>query len=117
MQQYRELLDYDANYICSLRRYNRFQVVFAPYWLGITDAANAPNVDLNFIKSLIAFREVDSELANAVLQTVFNHLDYLIPEMGFLSLFAKEVTEEEKELIAKAVLAEEFDGERVHSAP
>ena len=66
-------------------RYNQYQIIFAPYWLNVHKSADAPHDDLSFICNLHAYREVDEEVATAVLATMNLHLDYLRPDLAFLS--------------------------------
>ena len=44
-------------------------------------------------------------MATQVLKTVENHFDYLTPDLAFLSLASKRVTDEEKRLLARAISA------------
>ena len=103
MQKYGQLLGYDAEFKGKLKRYNKFQVVFAPYWLRIESSADAPAADLDFIRDLYAYRDIDEVMATEVLATVKNHLDYLTPDLAFLSLASKRVSDEEKQRLATAI--------------
>ena len=48
-------------------------------------------------------------MATQVLKTVENHFDYLTPDLAFLSVASKRVTDEEKRLLARAISAVPLD--------
>ena len=68
-------------------------------------SADAPHNDLSFIRNLHAYQEVEEKVATAVLATMNLHLDYLTPDLTFLSLASEKVDEEERHLIAETIQA------------
>ena len=104
MQKYSELLEYDEDFVQKLRRFNRFQILYAPYWIDAPDAANAQLNDLQFVRNMAAFRRIDKELVDAVMSTWHGHEDFLIPEFSFLSLVGSKVGDEERRRIAENIL-------------
>ena len=103
MQKYASLMGYSTSYVSLLQRFNAWSILYVPYWF---QAANAPDVqviDLEFFRLMDSFRQVDEEIASAVLTTWFRHTDYLSPEFCFLSLTSDRVSSVEKQRIASAI--------------
>lgn len=97
------LLEYDDDYIKKLRRFNKYQVLYAIYWFGVNDAPNAQALDLWFLKTLHEYRDtVDEEVGSACLATALNHVQFLAPEFCFLSLVSNS---KDKAEIAAAILS------------
>ena len=71
----------------------------APYWFSSDESANAQYNDLEFRRELEIFKEIDSTLAEAIIETFNLHLDFENAEMCFLSLAASKVTNDEKRAI------------------
>ena len=71
----------------ALERFTQFaSLVFVPHWLTAPINADAPANDLRLIKTLIQYREIDVQLAEACLQTMHRHLWYLCEETVVLTL-------------------------------
>ena len=100
-------MNYDADYIRKLDRVNTFNIFYTPYWFSAPEAANAPANDLQFLRSMESFKEIDSEMAENVLKTWYRHVDFLIPEYACLSLVSSIVSDQEKKLIANEMLKHE----------
>lgn len=56
----------------------------------------APLQDINFVKNVLKYAEIDSTISNAVLKKISNHLWYLSEEAIALAFFDKNVSFQEK---------------------
>jgi len=63
----------------------------------------APNLDLQFIKSLKSYEIVDSQISTAAIKELCIHLWYLTEEAAALSFFDGSITFEIKILMVKAL--------------
>ena len=70
------------------------------YFLQSSLTVALPKLDILFIKHLTMYKNIDIDIANCVLQSVKRHLWYLTPELVPLSLFDKDVSIEEKQMMA-----------------
>lgn len=73
------------------------KLLYVKIWFSSTNAITAPNQDLNFIKSVMKYSEIDLSVSNAVLRKLTKHLWYLAEENVALSFFDAEVTILEKQ--------------------
>ena len=105
MQKYSALLGYSNAYVKMLRRFNAWQVIFVPHWFESADAADCQVTDLRLRRDLEAFKEIDREVAEAVLKTFSRHFDFLAPEYSFLSIVSNKVTVEEQLLLLRQNLS------------
>ena len=67
-------------------------LLYNPYFLSATVGADAPFNDLQFIKSLLGYKEVDKEVAEVALEKMKNHGWYLTQELIPFSFFSLEVS-------------------------
>ena len=74
--------------------------LYGKYFLQSSLTVAAPKLDILFIKHLTMYKNIDIDIANCVLQSVKRHLWYLTPESVPLSLFDKDVSIEEKQMMA-----------------
>ena len=88
-----------------MKRFMKFQVVFVPYVQTSGNSADAQVNDLEFRREMEKFKNVDAEVADAVLETWDRHLQFLAPEYSFLTLVSDKVTPAEKKKISEAILA------------
>lgn len=72
-------------------------------WYECPLAASSPKNDLDFIKALIHFREVDPDSAAIVLNKLSLHLWYLAPETAAMAFFDRSVPLEIKSNMVKAL--------------
>lgn len=70
---------------------------FLKLWFGASNATFAPNQDLNFIKNVYFYGDVD--VSKTVLKKFSNHLWYLSEEAVGFAFFDYNVSIEEKKLI------------------
>ena len=83
MQKYAALMGYSVTYVNLLQRFNAWSVLLVTYW----------------------FRQVDEEIASAVLTAWLRHTDFLSPKFCFLSLTSDRVSLAEKKRLASAILS------------
>lgn len=76
-------------------------------WYGCTDAIEAPNQDLNFVKDSIAYAQTDSKVSAEILKKIKNHLWYLSEDTIGLAFFDSNVSYEEKREMVKQLEFEE----------
>ena len=74
--------------------------LYGKYFLQSSLTVALPKLDILFIKHLTMYKNIDIDIANCVLQSVKRHLWYLTPELVPLSLFDKDVSIEEKQMMA-----------------
>ena len=99
-QMYSDLVGYDAEYVTSLRRFNKVQLIFSIYWFRCYDAKSAQENDLWLIRTLSDYKSVDKALAEECLGVAYNHLQFLSPEFTFLSLVSNTIPVETKANLA-----------------
>ena len=71
-------------------------------WFTCTLPIKAPNLDLQFIKSLKSYEIVDSQISTAAIKKICNHLWYLSEEAAALSFFDESIPFETKHLMVEA---------------
>lgn len=71
------------------------------FWFRLTNAAAAPRVDLEFIKSIYSFH--DQKYAQTAIRAMSNHLWYFTETTIVLSLFDNEVDLDEKRKMIEAL--------------
>lgn len=76
--------------------------VYIKYWFPATLAVDAPKNDLQLIKDLLEYRQVDSVLSKSLLKKFKNHLWYLSPEVSALSFFDDRVSDDIKKKMVEA---------------
>ena len=85
----------------KLERFVIFGCLFyIKHWVMTRFASEAPHMDLKLYKDMIAYKEFDNEVADAVLDKLTRHTWYLNMEYVPFTLFSKLVPEEEKAEIA-----------------
>jgi len=72
-------------------------------WFTCTLPIKAPNLDLQFIKSLKAYEIVDSQISTAAIKKICNHLWNLSEEAADLSFFDELIPFETKHLMVEAL--------------
>ncbi|XP_044577706.1 uncharacterized protein LOC123260590 [Cotesia glomerata] len=92
----------------SLRKICIFIVmVYLNAWFSTTSATTAANHDLEFLKKLIEYKEINASISSATCHKMTLHLWYLNDELAILSLFDETVPLEMKKKIVKAVKTRE----------
>lgn len=72
-------------------------------WFTSPIVINAPNSDLQLVKSLIKYRKIHADIANAALDNLSKLLRYLHEQLACLALFDKTVSVEEQIRIAEKI--------------
>ena len=72
-------------------------------WYSSTSATAAANHDLQFMKNLLEYKDINSLISSATCEKMISHLWYLSSELAILSLFDDGVPLEVKKSIVKAV--------------
>ena len=89
----------------DLEKLERFAIFvslfYAEHWFTAPLAAEAPFMDLQLYKNMLQYKKFDPEIATAVLNKFMGHTWYLNQEYVPLSLFSKNVSDKDKEDIAK----------------
>lgn len=97
---FRYQINLDDDVLVELRRFSFFiSTIYVKYWNWCTNVFNAPINDLQFLKELENYRQIDNELADVAIGAFSRHLTYLSDELVILSLFSKLITNEQKEAI------------------
>jgi len=100
-------MSYNEETFEHLRRINVFlNLFYVPLWMRASSGADAPYYDLQLFHDMIAYREVDKEIAEEVLRKLANHCWYLTEEVVPFVLFSNNpaVTEEIKQEIARKIM-------------
>lgn len=94
---FRNHLGLRSNFLDSLERFCLFvALVYTKHWNRCTSAIDAPHNDLQLLKEIDEYEEIDFEIANAALRAHKRHLWYLSDELIILSLFSDKVSNEDK---------------------
>lgn len=97
MYLFRHELDLEPSFEADLLQFSLFiSLVYCKYWNRCTNAFDAPVNDVSLIADLQRYSTYNEAVANAVLNTLFNHLWYLGEELAVLSLFSEKVSIEAK---------------------
>lgn len=81
----------------KLREFVDFSsTIYSRWWATCSNAVDAPYNDLQFYKSLIQYREVNTAVAESALKAFQRHLWYLTGEWAVLSLFSEKVSHQQK---------------------
>ncbi|KAK7865492.1 hypothetical protein R5R35_014608 [Gryllus longicercus] len=77
--------------------------MYAKPWITAPLAVKAPKTDLEFVKNLLEYENIDSNIASCALNKIKNHLWYLGPELSVLSLFDDDIPSHTKREIINAM--------------
>lgn len=81
----------------GLRDLNIFvALVYTKAWFRATNAVTAPSNDLDLIKALLKYQQVNATVSSAAMKKLFNHFWYLSDEAVALSFFASDVSSKSK---------------------
>lgn len=76
-------------------------LIYTKAWFRCVRPLEAPKQDLDFLKAVRKFEQIDRQISVAVLRKIRGHLWYLSPETIALSLFDDNVTVEEKRKLSR----------------
>ena len=95
----------------KLRRFVQFVVFcYISWWLTAPVASTAPKNDQLMINSFINYKDVDSVIAEAALQSFGNHMWYLTEELVPLALFSDAVDASIKQSMVSKMLDHKQEG-------
>ncbi|XP_044591358.1 uncharacterized protein LOC123269562 [Cotesia glomerata] len=101
---FRDEFGLTAKELNNLRQICIFTImVYLKAWFSSTSAIAAPNHDLEFLKQLIEYKEIDASIFSATCEKMTSHLWYLNHELAVLSLFDDAVPLDMKKRIVDAV--------------
>ena len=88
----------------KISRFVQFTIyVYVPWWFTCPISANAPENDVELIRNMYKYMEIDKAVANAAISSFKNHLWYLTPDLVPLALFG-DGSVQMKSNIAVAIL-------------
>lgn len=97
---FRQHLDLDPVFVNSLERFCMFvALIYTKFWNQSPNAADASFNDLQLMKELNVYRQIDDDIAESALVAIQRHLWYLSDELITLSLFSEKVSNDEKDLM------------------
>ena len=112
-------LGYEEQLMQKLHRVLQFLLTaYSTAWLRAPVASEAPANDLRLHRTLVGYRRVDFEVAEAAIEVLKRHLGYLRPEIMVFSLFGEQVSLDEKAEMSRRLLAtpRHYDGDYSPSA-
>lgn len=97
MYLFRENLNLEPSFERNLLHFAIFvSVIYCKYWNRSTNVFDAPVNDLSLIADLQKYSDENENIANSVLNTLWNHLWYLGEELAPLALFSERVGFQDK---------------------
>lgn len=94
---FREHLDLESDFHDSLERFCIFvALIYTKHWNRCSNAVDAPYNDLQLLKELLEYMEIDEEIANVALAAHKRHLWYLSDELVALAFFSNKVSTDDK---------------------
>lgn len=94
---FRNHLGLQSDFIDSLERFCLFvALIYTKHWNRCPNVIDAPYNDIQLLKELDEYREIDIQIANAALTAHKRHLWYLSDELVVLSLFSDKVSNRDK---------------------
>lgn len=103
---FRNQFSMSSSELHSLRDICLFLVlIYVKPWFNATNSSMAPNQDLTLVKNLVEYKKIDSDLANAALSKLLNHLWYLNSEQVVFGLFDPTLPPQVKVNMASKLLA------------
>lgn len=77
--------------------------LYVKNWFSSTVPTNAPNQDLNLLKDLYYYKDIDKDISNATMKKICGHLWYLTEEAVALSFFDKNIPINDKKLMVECL--------------
>lgn len=85
--------------------------LYIQQWFRAPVASRALNLDLDFIKNIILYATIDSNISKSALKKMCGHLWYLTPEAASLAFFDDNVSFQTKIKMVKAIKFHENEPE------
>ena len=100
------VLDKHGRQLPRIQRLVKFVCfVYAKWWFTCSSGTSAPQNDLQLLKDLYLYKEVDREVAQIAIKTFSNHLWYLTAELVPLALFSERVQTSTKQAMVDRLLS------------
>lgn len=97
MYLFQNQIEMSPEFALLLHRFCMFvSLIYVKFWSSSAIAVDAPSNDIQFLKELDHYREIDREISEVALNAFQRHLWYLSDELILLSLFSNKVSAEEK---------------------
>lgn len=97
MYLFQDQIDISSDFALSIHRFCLFvSLIYVKFWSVSPIALDAPSNDIQFLKELDQYRQIDEEISDVALNALKRHLWYLSDELIMLSLFSDKVSDEEK---------------------
>lgn len=107
---FREELNLHEDFIDSIERFCLFvSLIYLKHWNRCSNAVDAPHNDLQLLKELEEYMEIDREIATVALAAHDRHLWYLSDELVVLGLFSDKVPIEVKLDMANKIVQHSED--------
>lgn len=104
---FRDQLNLDQQTLNQLRRFSVFiSSVYVKRWNYCTNVFNAPINDLEFLKEIEMYSEIDDEIAAVAKNAFCRHLTYVTNEMILLLIFSNQTPHNEKEIMRQQLSRE-----------
>jgi len=71
-------------------------LIYMEHWLRAPSAASAPQSNLQFIKKLQSYHDIDRKIAESAVKAIMNHLWYLTEDLVGLAFFCDDAPDERK---------------------
>lgn len=105
---FRDEFGLSKNELTGLRQLCIFIIMlYLKAWFSSTFATAAANHDLEFLKNLIEYKQINAPISSATCEKMISHLWYLSDELAILSLFDDTVSYDVKKSIVEAVKTRE----------
>lgn len=109
MYLFRRELDLEPRFEANLLQFALFvSLIYCKYWNRCTNVFDAPVNDLSLIADLQKYSIENEEIANVVLNNLWNHLWYLGEELAVLSLFSDKVSVDDKNRMRVKLLSNQY---------
>ena len=101
---FRKQLSMEASDLLSLQKFVLFVIkVYTKKWFECPSPIKAPINDLNFLKDIIKYENIDKNISSVALNSFLNHTWYLSENLCGLSLFDQRISAAEKNKMVKAL--------------
>lgn len=112
---FRNQIDLNPEFIDALERFCMFvSLIYIKFWNQSTNVTDAPVNDIEFLKEIEQYSQIDLEISNVALTTFQRHLWYLGDELVVLALFSDKVSIKEK-IDMRSMLVQRV-GQRTHNS-
>lgn len=94
---FRDHFDFDQDFLRKVQRFCMFvTLIYVKFWNQCSNAVDAPYNDIQFLKEIDAYKQVDSAIAEVACTVIKRHLWYLSDELIVLALLSSKVSVNDK---------------------